>query len=50
MSSDEAKAFGVAEADRKQFIREDSGKVNITKRGGNPKWFRLIGVPLGNGN
>jgi hypothetical protein len=48
MSSEEAKAFGIAEIDRKQFVRVDSGKVNITKAAGEAKWFRIVGVRLGN--
>ena len=48
MSSEEAQTFGIAETERKQYIRIDSGKVNITKGGGAPKWFHLIGVRLGN--
>ena len=49
MSSEEATTFGIAEADRKQYVRLDNGKVNIIRGGGNPKWFRLVGVRLGNG-
>jgi AAA domain len=49
MSVEEAKIFGINETERKQYIREDSGKVNIIKGGGNPKWFRLVSVPIGNG-
>jgi hypothetical protein len=48
MSSEEANAFGIAETVRRQFVRVDSGKVNITRSGGAAKWFRLIGVRLGN--
>jgi AAA domain/CHC2 zinc finger len=50
MSSEEAKRFGIKEEDRKQFIRVDNGKVNITRGGGAPHWFELVGVPLDNGN
>ena len=49
MSVEEAKLFGIAEEDRKQYVREDNGKVNVTKGGGKPKWFRLVGVRIGNG-
>ena len=31
MSGEEAEMFGIAETERKQYIRIDSGKVNITK-------------------
>jgi hypothetical protein len=48
MSGEEANAFGVAEADRRQYVRVDSGKVNITKAAGEAKWFHIIGVGLGN--
>lgn len=48
MSPEEAEAFSINEADRKSYIRMDSGKVNITKYLRAEKWFRLIGVRLGN--
>jgi hypothetical protein len=48
MSTEEAEMFGVAETERKQYVRVDSAKVNITRNGGAPKWFRLVGVRLGN--
>jgi AAA domain len=48
MSTDEAKAFGVSEEKRRLLIRMDSGKVNITPPMGAARWFRLVGVPLGN--
>ena len=50
MSEDEAKQFGLSEDDRRSLIRMDSGKVNIAPPSRAAKWFRLIGVPLGNGN
>jgi AAA domain len=49
MSVDEAKAFGIPEADRRLHIRMDSGKVNICRPSA-AKWFKLVGVPLNNGN
>jgi hypothetical protein len=48
MSIEEADDFGVSEEQRRQLIRMDSGKVNITKALSTSKWFRLVGVPLGN--
>jgi hypothetical protein len=48
MSQDEAKTFGIREEDRRLYVRVDSAKVNITKALGTAKWFRLVGVPLGN--
>jgi hypothetical protein len=48
MSGDEAETFGISETERKQYVRVDSGKVNITKGGGAARWFRLVGVRLNN--
>jgi AAA domain len=48
MSPEEAKIFGINEDERKSFVRLDSAKVNITRSTGAAKWFRLIGVNLGN--
>jgi hypothetical protein len=50
MSDAEAKRFGVDEADRRFMIRIDSGKVNIAPASRAERWFRLVGVPLHNGN
>jgi hypothetical protein len=48
MTQDEAKELGIDEADRWRFVRVDSAKVNIAPAATIAKWFRLIGVPLGN--
>jgi hypothetical protein len=48
MSPEEAKVFGIVEDLRRTYIRMDSGKVNITPPLGAAKWFRLVGVQLGN--
>lgn len=48
MSSQEANAFGIPEQERHQFIRMDSAKVNIARHMSQAKWFRLIGVAIGN--
>jgi AAA domain len=48
MSPEDAKTFSIKEDERKYYVRVDSAKVNITKPGGVAKWFRLIGVKLGN--
>ena len=48
MSRDEAKAFGISEDDRRLYVRVDRAKVNIARAAGAAKWFRLLGVPLGN--
>ena len=49
MSADDAALFGVTEAERRSLIRMDSAKVNIAPPATSAKWFRLVGVGLGNG-
>ena len=39
MSTAEAKAFGIKEEDRRQFIRVDNGKVNLARSGGVAQWL-----------
>jgi hypothetical protein len=48
MTSQEAVDFGVSEVDRRSLIRLDSAKVNIVPPAAQARWFRLVGVPLGN--
>lgn len=49
MAPEEAQTFGIGEPERRRLIRMDSGKVNIAPPLDAAKWFRLVGVPLGNG-
>jgi hypothetical protein len=49
MTIDEAKAFGLSEAMRRSLVRVDSGKVNIAPPMAEARWFRIIGVSIGNG-
>jgi AAA domain len=48
MTTEEAKAFGVEEGERRLFFRVDSGKVNIAPPSKDAVWFHLVGVSLGN--
>jgi len=51
MSEDQAKALGIQLEERPRYIRLDSGKVNTAPpSGADTVWFKLVGVPLGNGN
>jgi AAA domain len=50
MTTDEAKDLGVDEAERRFLRRMDGGKVNIAPPAIDAIWFRLVGVPLGNGS
>src|SRR4029077_19262519 len=47
-SPEEAQALGISEADRRSLIRMDSGKVNIAPPTLEAKWFRIVGVGIGN--
>ena len=47
MSPEEAKTYGIAEDERKQYVRMDPAKVNLSRSGGPAKWFHLVGVRLG---
>jgi hypothetical protein len=49
MTEEEAKTFSIKSADRNLYVRLDSGKVNIAKPSREATWYKLIGVPLGNG-
>jgi len=48
MSVEEAQTFGLSEDKRRQLVRMDSAKVNLTPPMTMAKWFRLVDVPLGN--
>ncbi len=48
MSPDVAQTFDLDEAERRQLVRMDSGKVNIAPPLDDARWFRLVGVRLGN--
>ncbi len=50
MTTEEAQALGITEKERRYLIRMDSAKVNIAPPLDEAKWFRLVGVPLGNGS
>ena len=46
--SKEADTFGVSTEDRQSLVRLDSGKVNLGRRAADARWFRLIGISIGN--
>lgn len=48
MTVEEAATFNVPEEQRRSLVRMDSAKVNITPPAAQAKWFRLVGVRLGN--
>jgi hypothetical protein len=50
MTANEAATYGLTESDRRPLVRMDSAKVNIAPPMADAKWFRLVGVRLGNGN
>jgi hypothetical protein len=48
ISKEEADRFAIGADERASLIRLDSGKVNLVRRSANARWFKLVGVPLGN--
>jgi hypothetical protein len=50
MSEEEAKRFDINPEDRASHIRLDKAKVNLTPPSRSAVWFKLVGVPLGNGD
>jgi hypothetical protein len=48
MSKEEAGLLGISNDDRVSLIRLDSGKTNPVRRSPTPRWFRLVGVRIGN--
>jgi hypothetical protein len=50
MTADEAAKLGIDDGERWRYVRVDSGKVNIAPAAATAKWFRLVGIPLGNAN
>jgi hypothetical protein len=48
MTETEREQFGLAEAERRSLVRVDSAKVNIAPRSIETRWFRIVGVWLGN--
>ena len=49
MSKDERELFDIGEAEARSLVRLDSAKVNIAPPATTARWFRLVGVQLGNG-
>jgi AAA domain len=50
MSEQEATNFGIKLEDRAAYVRLDRGKVNLAPPARSAEWFKLVGVPLDNGN
>jgi hypothetical protein len=47
-SEQEAKEFSIPADERRQYVRLDSAKVNITAPSTKATWFKLVGVPIDN--
>ena len=50
MGQEDAKALAVGDLERRYLFRIDSAKVNIAPPDRTTRWFRLVGVSIGNGN
>ena len=49
MTEEEARGFGIADRDRRLHIRMDDAKSNLAPPADKARWFKLVGVELGNG-
>lgn len=48
MTDKEAARLGIAEADRRDYLRVDNGKANLARAEGG-RWLQMVDVALGNG-
>jgi len=48
MSDEEREQFGLSESERRSLLRVDSAKINIAPPSIEARWFRLVGIRLGN--
>lgn len=48
MTDKEAARHGIAEADRRDYLRVENGKANLARAEGG-RWLRMVDMPLGNG-
>lgn len=47
MSEKDCKKYGIAEDEKRYYVRLDNAKANMTLSGGEPRWFKRIGEILG---
>jgi hypothetical protein len=50
MSSDDAEAIGVPPAERRDYVRLENAKVNLSRAPSEAEWYKFVGVSLNNGN
>jgi hypothetical protein len=50
MTEEEASLFGLGNEERRRLIRLDNAKVNLAPPAADARWFKLIGIDLGNNN
>ena len=50
MTDQEGELFKVPATERNSLVRVDDAKINLAPRSAEAMWFKIIGVPLGNGN
>jgi hypothetical protein len=48
MSADEAAQFNISDAERRSLVRLDTAKLNIAPPATDARWYRLVGVSIGN--
>jgi hypothetical protein len=48
MSPEEAKKLGIADDERRQYVRLDNAKANMAPGASSADWYKLVGVNIGN--
>ena len=48
MTIDQAKELGVPDNERRNYVRLENAKVNLSPAPAEGQWFKFVGVPLGN--
>lgn len=49
MSAEEAGEHGIPEEERRQYVRLDGAKANLSRATGKTRWYKLDSIALGNG-
>jgi hypothetical protein len=50
MSAKDAEVYGIEDAERHLYVRLDDAKANLSLTSGEAKWFKRLGVTIGNGD
>ena len=49
MSSDDAESLSIPSSERRDYVRLENAKVNLSRSPSECEWYKFVGVPLNNG-